>query len=172
MSDYNNTQGYALDWDSEIEQDSNQFVLLPEGDYPFTVTGFERGTYDGGKKIPACKKADLSLNFDGGALGTTTVRHTLFLHSVVEGLLSSFFMGIGQKKKGERVTMNWGAVIGGSGRAHLGIRTYTKKDGSEGKANEVKYFIDPEEAPTVSHAPSTPATPPTLPSGNYQAGKF
>ena len=29
-------------WDDEIEND-NEFQILPDGDYNFTVTGFERG---------------------------------------------------------------------------------------------------------------------------------
>lgn len=31
-----------LNWDDEIEKDGNEFVLLPEGDYDFTVESFER----------------------------------------------------------------------------------------------------------------------------------
>ena len=32
----------AFGWDDEIKNDGPDFVLLPEGDYLFTVTGFER----------------------------------------------------------------------------------------------------------------------------------
>lgn len=39
----------AFGWDDEIKNDGPDFVLLPEGDYLFTVTGFElrplRGRY-------------------------------------------------------------------------------------------------------------------------------
>ena len=44
---------YTYDWDSEINNESSEFVLLPEGDYDFTVEKFERGTFDGSDKLPA-----------------------------------------------------------------------------------------------------------------------
>ena len=36
-----------LSWDDEIEKDSGEFILLPEGDYEFTVESFERARYQG-----------------------------------------------------------------------------------------------------------------------------
>ena len=48
MSEYaNNNEGYELNWDSAIEKDSPEYILLPEGDYDFTVTKFERGRHNG-----------------------------------------------------------------------------------------------------------------------------
>ena len=41
-----------LNWDDTIEKD-NQFVLLPEGDYNFTVESFDRARHPGSEKIPA-----------------------------------------------------------------------------------------------------------------------
>lgn len=44
MDNYNNgNQGFELDWGSEIENDSPDFIVLPEGEYDFTVKSFERG---------------------------------------------------------------------------------------------------------------------------------
>ena len=40
MSNYD---ANLMDWDSAIESDGQQFIILPEGDYTFTVTGFELG---------------------------------------------------------------------------------------------------------------------------------
>ena len=31
-----------MNWDDTIENDGQEFVVLPEGDYTFTVTNFER----------------------------------------------------------------------------------------------------------------------------------
>ena len=42
---YNTNRNDALDWDSVIEAE-NEFVLLPEGEYEFTVKSFERGEYN------------------------------------------------------------------------------------------------------------------------------
>ena len=44
----NQSAGREYNWDDEISQDSAEFALLPEGEYEFSVTGFERGRYPGG----------------------------------------------------------------------------------------------------------------------------
>ena len=49
-------------WDDEIEKDGGDFVLLPEGDYNFTVAKFERGRFAGSEKMPACNQAKLELD--------------------------------------------------------------------------------------------------------------
>ena len=46
----NNNQNMCMDWNDEIENDGQEFVLLPEGDYVFKVTGFERGRHPGSAK--------------------------------------------------------------------------------------------------------------------------
>ena len=61
MSTFDNN---IMDWDSAIESDGSQFIVLPEGDYDFIVTGFERGRYPGSAKIPACNKASLTLTVE------------------------------------------------------------------------------------------------------------
>ena len=88
-----------LDWDDEIARESD-FVLLDEGDYDFTVTGFERARHEGSEKLPPCKKAIVTLTIDAPE-GKAAIKHNLFLHERCEGLLSQFFIGIGQKKHGE-----------------------------------------------------------------------
>lgn len=55
-----------MNWDDTIENDGQEFVVLPEGDYTFTVTNFERGRFPGSAKIPPCNKATLTI---GMALG-------------------------------------------------------------------------------------------------------
>ena len=52
-------------WDDEIEND-NEFQILPDGDYNFTVTGFERGRHQGSAKLPPCNKAIITLNVADG----------------------------------------------------------------------------------------------------------
>ena len=39
-----------LGWDDEIEKDGGSFILLPAGDYNFTVAKFERGRFQGSDK--------------------------------------------------------------------------------------------------------------------------
>lgn len=132
-------------WDDTITKDASDFILLPEGDYNFTVESFERGRHTGSDKLPACNKAILTLRIDT-AEGTAKITHNLFLHSKTEGLLSAFFSCIGQKKKGEPLKMNWQKVIGATGRCKIGIHTYTK-DGEEKKNNDIKRFYPKEDGP-------------------------
>lgn len=132
-------------WDDTITKDAADFVLLPEGDYNFTVESFERGRHAGSDKLPACNKAILTIRIDAPE-GTARITHNLFLHSKTEGLLSAFFSGIGQKKKGEPLKMNWTQVPGSTGKCKVGIHSYMK-DGEERKNNEIKRFYPKEEGP-------------------------
>src|SRR5690625_5059668 len=129
-----------LGWDDEIEESGPNFVLLPEGDYNFTVEKFERGRHPGSANLPACNMAVLTLEIDGREHGSTKITHRLFLHTKTEGFLSNFFEAIGQKKEGERVKMNWNAVFGAKGRCKLEHNKYMS-NGEERVNNQVKTFL-------------------------------
>lgn len=131
----------ALGWDSPIEND-DAFQLV-EGEFNFTVKCFERGSFDGSEKITPCDKATLTLSVETED-GVVDVRTDLLLHTVVEWKLSEFFRCIGQKKKGERLIMNWNKVPGSRGRAIFKPRKYTK-DGEERQINNVERFLDYDE---------------------------
>ena len=135
-----------LGWDDPIEKDSPDFILLPEGDYNFEVAGFERARHPGSEKLPPCNKAIVSVKVTG-AEGSTTIKHNLFLHSKTEGMLCAFFNAIGQRKKGERLQMNWNTVTGSRGRCKLGVRNWTNDKGDPMQSNEIKRFYDAEETP-------------------------
>ncbi|MED1786182.1 hypothetical protein P4V47_01415 [Brevibacillus laterosporus] len=137
-----------LSWDDEIEKDGGEFIVLPAGDYNFTVTKFERGRFTGSEKMPACNQAKLELKIHSPEHGDVVVFHNLFLHTKTEGLLSNFFAGIGQKKKGEKLRMNWNAVVGSKGRLKLEVNTFKgKKDGVDRTNNQVKTFYPYDELP-------------------------
>lgn len=133
-----------LNWDDTIVNEGGGFMLLPEGDYNFTVAKFDRARFAGSANLPACNQAKLELTIHCPQNGDVTVFHNLFLHTKTEGLLSNFFAGIGQKKKGEPLQMNWPAVVGSKGRCQLEHNKYTSK-GEERVNNQVKRFYDYEE---------------------------
>lgn len=143
----NNQMNEEMDWNDVIEKDSEEFILLPEGDYNFTVESFDRGRHQGSDKLPPCNKAILKLRIDSPD-GTAFITHNLFLHKKTEGLLSAFFASIGQKKKGKPLRMNWNQVTGACGRAKIGLHTYKNKDGEERKSNDVKRFYPMEKGPS------------------------
>lgn len=139
-----NNNNMLMDWDDAIENDGQEFIILPEGDYNFTVVDFERGRFPGSAKIPACNKATLTLQVNT-ADGTATIKTDLILYRSLEWRISSFFRCIGQKKHGERLVMNWNAVVGSRGRAHFKPRNYTDRNGNERQANDVDKFYDWDE---------------------------
>lgn len=132
----------GLDWNDEIEKDSD-FVLLPEGDYDFTVENFERGRHPGSDKLPPCNKAILKLRIDSDE-GSTTIQHNLFLHTKTEGMISAFFTAIGQKKKGEKIRMDWNSVVGSSGRCKVIQHKWKGNDGEERTSNQISRFYEKE----------------------------
>ena len=143
MADYlNNNAG--MDWDDAIENDGQEFIILPEGDYNFTVTDFERGRFPGSAKMSPCNTATLTLQVKTED-GIASIRTDLILNRVVEFRISAFFRCIGQKKHGERLVMDWNKVVGSRGRAHFKPRTYTDRDGNERQANDVDRFYDYDE---------------------------
>ena len=94
-----NNQNMFLDWNDSIETDGQEFVLLPEGDYNFVVTNFERGRFPGGQKVPACNKATITVQIQTND-GIAMVKFDLLLYRSLEWRISSFFRCIGQKKHG------------------------------------------------------------------------
>lgn len=147
----NQSAGREYNWDDEISQDSAEFALLPEGEYEFSVTGFERGRYPGGAKLPSCPKATVSLRFEG-VEGVAVIKHNFFLHSKCEGLLCAFFTCLGMRKRGEPLRMDWPGTVGRTGRAEITVRSYTGNDGREYQTNDVKQFLEPENAPAAPAA--------------------
>ena len=141
---YKNDRNMVMDWNDTIENDGQDFVILEEGDYNFTVTGFERGRFPGGPKVPACNKAALTLQVQTDE-GVAIIRTDLLLYRSLEWRISAFFRCIGQKKHGERLVMDWNRVVGSRGRAHFKPRTYTDRDGNERQANDVDRFYDWDE---------------------------
>ena len=143
------TDNRIMDWDDVIQDDGQEFVVLPEGDYTFTVTSFERGRFPGSAKIPACNKASLTIAIDNDQ-GNATARFDLILYRTLEWKIASFFRCIGQKKHGEKVVMDWNKVVGARGKAHIKPRAYTK-DGEERQVNDVDRFLDYD--PSVAFMP-------------------
>lgn len=130
-------------WEDSIENDSPDFIILAEGDYDFEVTGFERARHNGSDKLPPCNKAIVTITIESDQ-GTVNIKHNLFLHSKCEGLLCAFFTGIGHRKHGERLRMDWNRVIGSKGRCKVVPREWKSKKNETMYSNEIKKFYEPE----------------------------
>lgn len=134
-----------MDWDSYIENEGTlPFVTLPEGDYEFTVTKFEKGEHPGSAKVPKCPKAMLELTVEVPNVGRSIVRENLFIDESVEWKLCEFFRCIGQKKHGTGIKMDWKSVMGAKGKAHLIVNEYQGNDGTMKSNNRVSRYLDPD----------------------------
>lgn len=148
------TKGYAIGWDDEIiDPGEPEFVLLTPGIYDFTITGFERGHFDGSEKMDACSMAKLTLKCSNG-VQETTVFTNLFLSSAVAFKLSKFAKSIGDmpagSTTGQKFHVDWNNIIGKRGKCKIKTRVYNGKD-----YNEVDDFIvpDPANAPAPTPMP-------------------
>ena len=150
----NMANNVAMDWNDTIENDGQEFIILPEGDYNFVVSAFERGRFPGSTKMQACNKASLTLQVETEE-GIATIRTDLILNRLVEWRISAFFRCIGRKKHGERLVMDWNNLIGAKGRARFKPRKYNDKDGNERQANDVDRFYDYDEK-NFTESVSTP----------------
>lgn len=188
------TQERELGWEDEIVNDGPEFIVLPEGDYTFSVAKFERGRFAGSAKMPACNQATLELKIQSPKHGEVTVFHRMLLHTKTEGFLSNFFTGIGQKKKGERLQMNWNSVVGASGRCKIIVNKYIDKNQKEQTNNQIDNFYEPTvpqqptyQQPTAPHytapvqqpvqqpgqqTPFPENTPPQQPGGGWTPGQL
>lgn len=155
-----NSKGYAIGWDDEIiDPGEPEFILLTPGVYDFTITGFERGHFDGSEKMDACSMAKLTLRCSNG-IQETTVFTNLFLSSAVAFKLSKFAKSIGDmpagSTTGQKFHVDWNNIIGKRGKCKIKTRVYNGRD-----YNEVDDFIvpDPATAPAPAPAPAPQAAP-------------
>ena len=129
-----------LDWDSELENDGQQYVTVPPGDYTFTVTDVERANYNGSDKLPPCKMVTIKGTIDTD-LGNATFQENLYLVRKQEWKLSAFFRCIGMKKHGEKLRMEWSKVPGSRGKAKFKNELYKGNT-----YNRIDQFYDYEES--------------------------
>ena len=136
----------GLDWNSTINDDGNEFMVFPEGDYVFRVTNLEKTFQQATARIPnGCNKALMTFQLTDENGRTTSFKDGLLLVSTMEWKLSSFFRSIGLKKHGEQLIMDWSKVVGACGKAHIGVREWIDQNGNTKKSNQIEKFLDPEQ---------------------------
>lgn len=168
MSEYT-SNGRAMDWDDEVQYTESEFIILPAGEYPFTVTGFDRQNFDGSAKIPPCKMALLRLDVNGGEHGVASVDERLYLHTSMMWKLSEFFTAIGQLQKDGSARMNWNAVPGATGMVKIKVDTYKNKNGDERTNNKVERFLPPQQTAARAQQPPQQTAAPAWGAGEQQS---
>lgn len=154
MENYNAlNQGHEFDWDDEIQEEGSSFVILPEGDYRFTVEKVERARHPGSAKLPPCNKAIVTFCVYGANGEQNLITKYYFLHSTLESMLSEFFSAIGLKGKDEKVKMCWKEAVGRSGVCKVYIENYHKKDDKPGEntgySNKIKKLYPSYNQPEI-----------------------
>lgn len=149
----------AFGWDDEVEESG--FEILPDGDYTFTVTNFERGWYEAreGSKIPSCNQAIVELTIDwtneNGDPRTNKVAHKMKLARTLQFMIYQFFESIGLRKKGDGTTkMPWNDIVGKTGVCQIGHH-----EANGNTYNDVVKCYPQEDAPTVTKNGSASPTP-------------
>ena len=113
-------EGRELGWDDTITKDSSEFDPIPEGDYDFTIERYDRARSQGKGKLPPCNMAVVYFRI-ADRDREVVIRENFILHSSLEWKLSELFRGIGAKKEGEEVRMNWNLLPGATGRAQVSL---------------------------------------------------
>lgn len=156
-------------WEDEISDEGTDYVLLPEGDYDFTVKTVERARHGGSEKVPPCNMAKVTFTV-WGAEDSTEITENYFLCNKFEWKLSQLFLSVGLKKRGEPLRMNWTALPGKTGKCSVYINKYTKKDGSEGRSNRIKKLYAYDENVETTKPTNPAAAAPQNQSGGFGGG--
>ncbi len=146
----------VYDWDSTIRQDSS-FVLLPAGDYRFTIEKFERARHNGSPKIPPCPKAIVTFRVYAPDGKSMLISENYFLCQNMEWKLSEFFASIGLKQKDEQIRMQWTPeLIGKSGVCKVYVDNYKDNDGNDKQSNKIRSLYPSYDQPRVAPAGEVP----------------
>ena len=154
-------ENLAFGWDDEVNE--SEFEILPDGDYFFTVTGFERAQFEpksADSKVGACQQANIEFTIQwknsAGQDRTNKIVHRLKLWRTLEWMIYQFFESIGLRKKGDgSQKMPWGQIIGKTGVCQIGHHT----DNKGNDYNDVLKCYPPELAPKVTKNGQEPEAP-------------
>ncbi len=85
------TENKELGWNDEIDVNADDYILLPPGEYDFTVATVKKARHEPrqGGKLPACNKAIIHCIIDQGDK-RVTIKNNLFLHTSCMSMLAQF----------------------------------------------------------------------------------
>ena len=124
------------------------FTLLEPGEYVLRVTNAEEKTSAKGNPM-------IEVNFEEEQTGAK-LRDYFVITEKNLPKLKNFLADIGHAYEGmvEVLPFHW---AGERVKAKIGVETYTKQDGTEGKRNKISYY-----SPVVNQVPQTTATTPNV----------
>lgn len=141
-----------LGWDIIIDVDSEDFVLLDEGDYEFTVEKIEREV---SKNQNNMLKLTLSVT-DTEGHRTQVIDHLVLVKAAL-WKVSDFLRSIGLKEHGKEASLTTADnAIGKRGVCHLIVDEFDGNDGSKKKNNKIGRYY-PQDGPNAKK-PGPPKT--------------
>jgi len=151
----------AFGWDDEIPESS--FEVLPDGDYAFMVTNFERAKFEPrnpNSKIGRCNQANVEFTInwttEDGREIESKLTYRLKLWNSLSFMIYQFFESIGLKKKGDGTSaMPWDKILGRTGVCKIG-----RHDDDKGNSyNDIVKCYPVEDAPKVTKNKPVTAPP-------------
>ena len=125
-----------LGWDSEIENEGNDFVIFPDDtECECEVIAFDKGAAASG--APMAKLKILCV----AEAGRTTVEDNIALQRNCEWKLCEFFTAIGQRRHGQRIVPDWTKVMGARFRARLSKEPW--RNNPDRFSNKIKKYLEP-----------------------------
>lgn len=125
-------------FDTPIVAELQEFTILPEGEYPFTITDVEKKYYEPGpnSKLPPCPQITVTFMIDGGTHGQSKVTSHFFYYKTTIWRVNDLFIGVGLAQKGQQFVPNPDLLLGKTGVVRLKQCKYTRNNGEEGTINE------------------------------------
>ncbi|MBQ3460325.1 MAG: hypothetical protein IJH14_06610 [Solobacterium sp.] len=155
------------------------YVLLPEGDYSFTVVNLETKRYQPGPKstgkIGPCKQIVLKLRVINPEDGEQVdLDHNLFMWNsrACTGMIAQFYDSIGNHRKGEPLTFDWRpeVIIGKTGYLKVNHRIHqddrNKPVDEQRRYNNIQRLY-PKDSVPASAVPNAQNNTPAWQSGNF-----
>ena len=131
------------------------YVLLPEGDYDFTIVDLKESRHQNvGGKVGNCKQVNpvfrLTNPEDGSAVDISNYNLYMWNSRGCLGMIAQYYDSIGLHKKGDPIHFDWTKDhhIGKTGRLQIKHETYKRRDGGEGTSMKIsKLYPKQEQAP-------------------------
>ena len=139
-----NIDNSVMDWNDVIEDDGQEYVLLLKRIITSLLLILKKEDSLVVQKFLLQIKKQNQFKFFS-EMGVASMKFDLILSKALTWKLSAFFRSIGQKKRGEKITMDWNKVLGAKGRAHIKQKVYTNQSDEEKNINDLDYFIDYDE---------------------------
>jgi len=125
-----------------FEVEEQGYVLLPPGEYDFTIDSVDYGDYNGSTKIPPCGMVTVNLHVDTDK-GRAFLSNRFYICKECSGLIAAFMKSIGDLKDGQKTfTPDWDHIQGKTGIVKTSQREYQGN-----MYNQVDRFLPPKKKP-------------------------